>query len=233
MSATHSDPHILASEAAATTLATTKTGISLGQAADILVARDHVIATLLDQNGPPALPHARGGHFEALVRAIVFQQLAGAAAAAIYGRLRAALNGHIEPESLHTLSEEQLRIIGLSKAKALSVRELAAKVLDGTVSLSRRVLGRQTDDEVEACLRTVRGIGPWTAQVFMMFQLGRLDIWLTSDLGVRRGYSLAWGVPMPNPRELEPLGDLYRPYRTVLTWSCWKAAELYGRATGR
>ena len=74
-------------------------------------------------------------------------------------------------------------------------------------------------------------MGPWTAQVFMMFRLRRLDIWPTADLGVRRGYGLAWGVPTPSERELQPLGEPYRPYRTVLTWYCWKAAELYGQTT--
>ena len=203
--------------------------VSLGAAAESLATRDPVIASLLAQVGPPHLPRPRGPHFEALVRAIVYQQLAGAAARAIYGRLVAALGGDVEPELLQALSDEETRAVGLSRGKTASLRDLSAKVLDGTVTLSGRVLAHQSDDEVERRLRTVRGVGPWTAQVFMMFRLRRLDIWPTADLGVRRGYGLAWGVPTPSERELQPLGEPYRPYRTVLTWCCWKAAELYAQ----
>jgi len=203
--------------------------VSLGAAAESLATRDPVIASLLAQVGPPHLPRPRGPHFEALVRAIVYQQLAGAAARAIYGRLVAALGGDVEPERLQALSDEETRAVGLSRGKTASLRDLSAKVLEGTVTLSGRVLAHQSDDEVERRLRTVRGVGPWTAQVFMMFRLRRLDIWPTADLGVRRGYGLAWGVPAPSERELQPLGEPYRPYRTVLTWCCWKAAELYGQ----
>lgn len=202
--------------------------VSVAAAAQILADRDPVIAVLLRDTGPPRLPRPRGEHFEALARAIVYQQLAGAAAGAIYGRLLTAAGGEIQPERIAALSDEQLRTVGLSRAKVLSLRDLAAKALDGTISLSGRALARKSDAEVEEQLRSVRGIGPWTAQVFMMFRLRRLDIWPTADLGVRRGYGLAWRVPMPTARELEPLGDPYRPYRTVLTWYCWRASELYG-----
>jgi DNA-3-methyladenine glycosylase II len=202
---------------AALTTPASKSGVWLGEAAVILAQRDSVIANLVEQTGLPRLPRPRGRHFQALVRAIVYQQLAGTAAAAIYGRLVDALDGDVGPGNLQALSDEQMRADGLLRAKVASLRDLAAKVLDGTVSLSGHVLARQTDDEVEASLREVRGVGPWTAQVFMMFRLGRLDIWPTADLGVRRGYGLAWDVPTPNPRELEPLGEPFRPFRTVLT----------------
>ena len=107
-----------------------------------------------------------------------------------------------------------------------SLRDLATKVLDGTVVLEPRALGRQSDDEVKARLTTVRGIGPWSADMFLLFQLRRLDVWPVGDLGVRQGYALAWDIARPTPRELEPLGEPFRPYRTVLTWYCWRAAEL-------
>jgi DNA-3-methyladenine glycosylase II len=110
------------------------------------------------------------------------------------------------------------------------LRDLATKVLDGTVVLSPRGLSRESDDEVIAGLSTVRGIGPWTAEMFLMFQLRRLDVWPTGDLGVRRGYGLAWKIPMPSAKELQPLGDRYRPYRSVVAWYCWRAAELYAGA---
>ena len=88
----------------------------------------------------------------------------------------------------------------------------------------------ESDAEVIARLSTVRGIGKWTAEMFLMFQLRRLDVWPTGDLGVRKGFGLAWGIPIPTAKELEPLGDPYRPYRSVVTWYCWRAAELYAGA---
>jgi DNA-3-methyladenine glycosylase II len=207
-----------------------KVRVSHAAAARILAARDPVIARLLADAGPPRLRRRQGSFFAALARAIVYQQLAGAAAAAIHGRLLAALDNDVQPEALLALSDQSLRAIGLSANKASSLRDLATKVLDGTVVLSPRALSRQSDDEVIARLSTVRGIGPWTAQMFLIFQLRRLDVWPTGDFGVRRGYGLAWNVPMPSARELEPLGDPYRPYRSVAAWYCWRAAELYAGA---
>ena len=87
-----------------------------------------------------------------------------------------------------------------------------------------------SDDEIVARLSAVRGIGPWTAEMFLIFQLRRLDVWPVGDLGVRRGYGLAWQVPEPTARELEPLGEPFRPYRSVAAWYCWRAAELYAGA---
>jgi DNA-3-methyladenine glycosylase II len=202
-------------------------------AARILAARDPVIARLLAETGPPRLSRPAESHFGSLVRAIVYQQLAGRAAAAIHGRLIAALDGDVRPETLAALSDESLRAAGLSRNKAASLRDLAAKVLDGTVVLSPRALTIQSDDQIVARLSAVRGIGPWTAEMFLFFQLRRLDIWPVGDLGVRRGYGLAWRVPTPTARELGPLGDPFRPYRSVAAWYCWRAAELYADAAGR
>jgi DNA-3-methyladenine glycosylase II len=199
-------------------------------AARILAERDPVIARLLDQTGPPKLARPTESHFATLVRAVVYQQLAGRAAAAIHGRLIAALDGDIRPETLITLSDESLRAVGLSRNKMASLRDLATKVLDGTVVLSPRGLSRESDDEIVARLSAVRGIGPWTAEMFLLFQLRRLDVWPVGDLGVRRGYGLAWQVPTPTARELQPLGEVFRPYRSVAAWYCWRAAELYAGA---
>jgi DNA-3-methyladenine glycosylase II len=204
--------------------------VSLTAAARILAERDPVIARLLAQTGPPRLSRPLESHFATLVRAIVYQQLAGAAAAAIHGRLIAALGGDVQPEPLLALSDETLRTVGLSKAKVASLRDLATKLLDGTVVLSPRGLARQSDQEIIARLSTVRGIGTWTAEMFLLFQLRRIDVWPVGDLGIRRGYGLAWQIPTPTARELEPLGDPYRPYRSVLAWYCWRAAELYAKA---
>jgi DNA-3-methyladenine glycosylase II len=204
--------------------------VSFPKAARILAERDPVIARLLEQTGPPRLSRPLESHFATLVRAIVYQQLAGRAAAAIHGRLIAALDGDVRPEALAALSEETLRAAGLSRNKIASVRDLAAKVLDGTVVLSPRGLSIQNDEEIIARLSAVRGIGPWTAEMFLLFQLRRLDVWPVGDLGIRRGYGLAWNIPTPTARELQPLGDPYRPYRSVLAWYCWRASELYAQA---
>jgi DNA-3-methyladenine glycosylase II len=200
------------------------------EAARILAGRDPVIARLLEQAGPPRLSRTSESHFATLVRAIVYQQLAGRAAAAIHGRLIAALGGDVQPEALIALTDEALRAVGLSRAKVVSLRDLAAKVLDGTVVLSPRGLSREGDEEIIARLSAVRGIGRWTAEMFLLFQLRRPDVWPVGDLGVRRGYGLAWNVPTPTARELQPLGDPYRPFRSVVAWYCWRATELYAQA---
>jgi DNA-3-methyladenine glycosylase II len=200
-------------------------------AADILGDRDPVMRRLIDQAGPVEYRPPAGPHFDALVEAIVYQQLAGPAAAAIHRRLIAAVDGTLTPERLLALPPESLRAAGLSGAKAASVTDLAAKVLDGTVLLDAAGLREESDAEVVKRLTAVRGIGRWTAEIFLMFQLGRLDVWPTGDLGVRKGFGLAWGIPTPTAKELEPLGDPYHPYRTIVAWYCWRATELYGAGT--
>ena len=199
-------------------------------AATILAERDPVLRRLVADAGPAQVRPPAETHFEALVRAIVYQQLAGAAAAAIHGRLIAALGDQVTPERLLSLSAETLRAVGLSANKTASLQDLASKVLDGTVVLDPAGLKAESDDEVVTRLAAVRGIGRWTAEMFLMFQLRRLDVWPTGDLGVRKGYGLAWGIPTPTAKQLEPLGDPYRPYRSVVAWYCWRAAELYGGA---
>jgi DNA-3-methyladenine glycosylase II len=204
--------------------------VTHAEAARVLASRDPVIARMLAETGPPRFRRSAESHFATLVRAIVYQQLAGNAAAAIHGRLIAAMDGDVEPERLIELSDETLRTVGLSRAKVASLRDLSAKVLDGTVVLSPRRLSRVSDEEIIERLSAVRGIGRWTSEMFLLFQLRRLDVWPTGDFGVRRGYGLAWGIPTPTAKELEPLGEPYRPYRSVVAWYCWRAAELYGRA---
>jgi DNA-3-methyladenine glycosylase II len=199
-------------------------------AAEILSRRDPVLRRLVAEAGPVRVSSPAETHFAALVRAILYQQLAGAAARAIQGRLIAALGGEVTPERFLSLSSQTLRAVGLSANKAASLRDLATKVRDGSVVLDPAALRGQGDDEVVARLAGVRGIGTWTAQMFLIFQLRRLDVWPTGDLGVRKGFGLAWGMPTPTPKQLEALGDPYRPYRSVVAWYCWRAAELYGGA---
>jgi DNA-3-methyladenine glycosylase II len=201
--------------------------------ADAIVAAaatDPVLARLVAAAGPiEHRPRDPDGPFGALVRAIVFQQLAGRAANAIHGRVRALVAGPLVPEALAAISDDDLRGAGLSAAKLAALRDLSAKVLDGTVALDG-ALAALSDDEVVAQLVTVRGIGRWTAEMFLMFELRRPDVWPVDDLGVRQGYGLTWAIdPPPTARELQPLGDRFRPYRSIVARYCWEAVALARR----
>ncbi|HET9442159.1 MAG TPA: DNA-3-methyladenine glycosylase 2 family protein [Acidimicrobiales bacterium] len=194
-------------------------------AAAELAGRDPVMRGLVEAVGPPDLRRPQRSAFEALTRSICFQQLSGKAAATIYGRFEVAVGGEVTPEAVLATPAEDLRRAGLSAAKTLSILDLAEKVLDGTVPIGR--LGRLDDDELVARLVVVRGIGRWTAEMFLIFQLRRLDVWPVDDLGVRKGYARAYGLEeAPAPRRLAELGDSFRPYRSVAAWYCWRAIEL-------
>jgi DNA-3-methyladenine glycosylase II len=205
------------------------TRTSLRAAIDEVASRDPVLADLVARVGPIThRPRDPDGPFGALVRAIVFQQLAGRAAQAIYGRVRATVGEQLTPETLSAASDDALRAAGLSANKLASLRDLSAKVLDGTVVLTRT--SRRSDDDLIAALVTVRGIGRWTAEMYLMFQLRRLDVWPVDDLGIRQGYALAWKLdPPPSAKELMPLGDRFRPYRSIVARYCWAAVPLLRR----
>jgi DNA-3-methyladenine glycosylase II len=124
-----------------------------------------------------------------------------------------------------SLTEPDMRAAGLSRAKTASIRDLAARAQDGTVP-DDRVLAGLDDDEIVARLSQVRGIGRWTAEMFLIFQLRRPDVWPVDDLGVRKGYAVAHRLPAPPPpKAMQALGDAYRPWRTVAAWYCWRAVE--------
>ena len=202
---------------------------SLAAATAELARRDPVLAGLVARAGPVRLrgPNPDGA-FGALATAVVHQQLAGRAAAAIHGRFRALVDGPLTPAAVLALPEERLRGAGLSAAKTAAVLDLAAKVADGTVPLER--LKRRPDDEVVRRLTVVRGIGRWTAEMFLLFELRRPDVWPVDDYGVRAGYARAWSLPSPPPpARLAELGERFRPYRSVAAWYCWRAVELLPR----
>jgi DNA-3-methyladenine glycosylase II len=199
---------------------------SLRAAIEEVAARDPLLAEFIATVGPIShRPRDPDGPFANLARSIVFQQLAGAAAQAIYGRVRAAVGEKLTPERLSAVPDAELRGAGLSAAKLASLRDLSEKVLDGTVVLTRT--SRRSDDELIEQLTTVRGIGRWTAEMYLMFQLRRFDVWPVDDLGVRQGYGFIWGIdPAPTPKELGPLGDRFRPYRSIVARYCWAAVPL-------
>jgi DNA-3-methyladenine glycosylase II len=203
--------------------------VALASAIEHVARMDPDLARLVATVGPIRYrPRDADGPFGALVRAIVFQQLAGRAAVAIHGRVRALVDGALTPEALAVVPDGDLRRAGLSGAKLAALRDLSAKVLDGTVTLDGS--SRLTDDEIIRGLVTVRGIGRWTAEMYLMFELRRLDVWPVDDLGVRQGYGLIWSVnPAPGARELQPLGDRFRPFRSVVARYCWEAVALARR----
>jgi 3-methyladenine DNA glycosylase/8-oxoguanine DNA glycosylase len=198
----------------------------LSEATASLSQRDQVLASLVERHGPPPLRRPAPGsqRFEALARTIVYQQLAGNAAASIHGRLVEALGGEVTPQRVLATDPELLASCGLSGAKAASLLDLADKVAVGQVRLER--IGRLSDEAVVEHLCQVRGIGPWTADMFLLGTLGRLDVWPTGDYGVRAGYARAWGLPgIPSPKELMILGEPFRPYRSLVAWYCWKVVD--------
>jgi DNA-3-methyladenine glycosylase II len=193
-------------------------------AAAELARRDKIMARLMQRTGPFRLPRPTTDHFAALAESILYQQLAGAAARAIHQRFVALFDGALSPEAILAVPPQRLRSAGLSGNKVASIRDLAAKVADGTVPLHR--IGRLSDEEVIARLTVVRGIGPWTAEMFLIFQLHRLDVWPVADYGVRKGYLLAYGLrALPTPKRLQVEGERFRPYRTVAAWYCWQAVH--------
>lgn len=162
--------------------------------------------------------------FYYLARAIVYQQLATAAARTIHGRFIEALGGEVTPAKVLRTREARLRRAGLSGNKLAAIRDLAGKVRSGQVDVSD--LEVQPDEEVVRRLTLVRGIGPWTAHMYMMFRLHRPDVWPVGDLGVRSGFAKIHALAeAPTQKELEPLGDAYRPWRSAAAWYCWRALE--------
>ncbi len=206
---------------------------SFAAAAAQVADRDPAVAALMERTGPFRLPRPTTGHFEALAESILYQQLAGAAAAAIHRRFIALFDGSLTPESVLALPEDRLRGAGLSGSKAASIRDLAQKVAEGTVPLER--IERVPDEEIIQRLTVVRGIGRWTAEMFLIFQLRRFDVWPVDDYGVRQGWTLIHGLPdLLTPKQLQPEGDRFRPYRTVAAWYCWQAVhEARTKTAGR
>jgi DNA-3-methyladenine glycosylase II len=198
-------------------------------AARELAAREPTIARLADRYGLPTFVPPTGTDFAFVAGAITHQQLSNRSANAILGRLRDALDGEITAAGVLGLTDEELRRVGMSLAKILSLRDLATKVDEGSVVLDGAVLAGWDDDAVVAELTKVRGVGRWTAEMFLILQLLRLDVWPTGDLSVRKGYAAGWEVPVPSATQLDVLGEVFRPYRTVAAWYCW---AVLGQAPG-
>jgi DNA-3-methyladenine glycosylase II len=162
-------------------------------------------------------------HFESLVESVISQQLAVKAADTIFLRVKKAAGGRIIPSRIAAISESEMRAAGVSGAKFKSIQGLANAALTREIKFNS-LHEIESDEEIFTQLTNLWGIGPWTVDMFMMFQLGRLDIWPTGDLGVRRGWEKIYSLSEEiTPKELAGKGDKFRPYRSVVAWYCWRA----------
>src|SRR6266487_2663823 len=198
------------------------------QAHQHLAATDPRLAALIAQslryNIKPALSIRP---FDALAESIAYQQLSGKAAATIFGRVRALYPKRkwLDPEQLLATPDETLRAAGLSRAKTAALKDLAAKTIDGTVPAGRALI-RMSDDEIITRLTAVRGIGRWTVEMLLLFDLGRPDVWPVDDYGVRKGFAKTFGRrKLPTPKQLSKFGERWRPYRSVAAWYFWRALD--------
>ena len=173
----------------------------------------------------PCRIDARGDPYRSLVRSVVYQQLAGAAASAILGRVKARFRGRIpRPEVLLAASDADLKADGLSRQKIVAVRAVATAFADGT--LSNRRLHRMEDDAVIEAVTQIRGIGEWTAHMLLMFSLGRPDVLPVGDYGARKGAQILYDLEeLPKPATLERLAEPWRPYRSIGSWYLWRVTE--------
>jgi DNA-3-methyladenine glycosylase II len=199
------------------------------QAVEHLRCADKVLARLIKKVGPCTLvPKRRRTPFQALVRSVTYQQLNGTAAETIFGRVLALYPGKRfpSPEDLLATPDDKLRGAGLSRNKTAAIKDISAKTLDGTVPDSRAIK-KLSNEEILERLTTVRGVGPWTVEMLLMFTLGREDVLPATDFGVRKGFALTYGLrELPAPRDILAHGEKWRPHRTTASWYLWRAVDL-------
>ena len=191
-----------------------------------LMRRDPVLASIIRAHGPCGLGEVRDrfDHFAMLVRAIVFQQLSTKAATTIHTRLIECLPGQLTPQSLASLSDEQLRAAGISRQKAAYLRDLCDKVGGGAVRLD--AVDAMDDEAVITALTQIKGIGRWTAEMFLIFRLQRPDVLPLGDLGILNAIQKAYKLrKKPTPARMLKLGEPWRPYRSVASWYLWRSLE--------
>jgi DNA-3-methyladenine glycosylase II len=193
-----------------------------------LSAADKVLGQLIRKVGPCTLrPEKSVSPFQSLVRSVAYQQLTGKAAATILGRVKALFptQPFPEPEDLIKIPEEELRAAGLSRAKIAAIKDIAAKTLDGTVP-TLKAIRKMSDAEIVERLTTIRGVGPWTVEMLLIFRLGRPDVLPVTDYGVRKGFALTYKRDeLPAPKELLEFGEKWRPYRSTAAWYFWRALD--------
>ncbi len=202
---------------------------ALSKADEHLRSVDHVMRGLIDAGGPIHPERDRRGSrpdpYEALARAIVGQQLSTKAARSIWERFLEVLGGRFPPPAeLLSVDSEAIRSAGLSRAKVAFIRDLAERIDDGRLDVG--ALGGLSDEDVIAALTEIKGVGPWTAEMFLIFHLGRPDVLSTGDLGIRRAAQLAYGLDdLPGPHDLERIAEPWRPHRTLGCLYLWRSLD--------
>jgi len=195
---------------------------------ELLSASDPRLATLIERSRRYDItPAVSIRPFDALAESIAYQQLNGKAAATIWARVRALYpkTKWLDPAKVLATPDEKLRAAGLSWSKTAAIKDLAAKILDGTVPSGRALL-RMSDDEIIARLTQVRGIGRWTVEMLLLFDLGRPDVWPVDDYGVRKGFAKTIRKQkLPTPKQLMKHGEKWRPYRSIAAWYFWRALD--------
>jgi DNA-3-methyladenine glycosylase II len=193
-----------------------------------LIQSDRVMARLIKKVGPCEWkPRRHFNPFRTLVHAVAHQQLNGTAANTILGRVIALYPGKRfpGPEDLLATPDEKLRAAGLSRAKVASVKDIAAKTIEGVVP-STRAIASMDDETILERLTSIRGVGPWTVEMLLIFKLGRTDVLPVTDFGVRKGFALTYGLKdLPKPKELLSHGERWRPYRSIAAWYLWRALD--------
>jgi len=193
-----------------------------------LADADPVMRRLIRETGPCRLkPETRRPPFQSLVLAVAHQQLNGTAAGSILARFKQLFPGRRFPraEDLGAVTDPQLRACGFSFAKIRAIRDIAEKPRSGVVPATRQIV-KWSDEEIIARLTEVRGVGRWTVEMLLIFQLGRPDVLPADDFGVRSGFSAAYGrTALPKPRELMDFGERWKPHRTTAAWYLWRAAD--------
>jgi DNA-3-methyladenine glycosylase II len=186
--------------------------------------RDPVLRRVIDRAGPCTMRKGHR-HFQALARAIVAQQISSKAAISIWNRLQASVRpGPVTAETIAAMSPEQLRALGVSPQKASYLHDLARRVQDGSLRLNR--LSQHADEQVIEKLVAVKGIGVWTAQMFLMFSLGRMDVFPHGDLGIRTAIRNLYELPeLPDRTTCEPITKVWQPYTTIACWYLWRSTE--------
>jgi DNA-3-methyladenine glycosylase II len=215
---------------------TSALSFDLRAAMNHLSEKDEKLALLIAETAQfQTRMHAADSPYEALLESIAYQSISGKAAATIFARIK-ALSGTDRPpspEQMLKLGKPTLRKAGLSGAKILAMKDLARKTLEGVVP-TREQAGKMSDEELVERLVSVRGIGAWTVEMFLIFNLGRPDVLPIHDLGVKKGWSITYGKKhMPKPKELLAFGEQWRPYRTIASWYMWRAFERAGHAATR
>lgn len=199
-----------------------------GEAARHLREADSRMASVIDRVGPCVLRVHACSPYESLVRAIVFQQLSGKAAETIFGRVVTAAGGRVEPESIGAVGDAALRAAGLSFRKIRYIRDLSARTIDGSLALKN--IKKLPDESVVEQLVAVKGIGVWSAQMFLMFAMGRPDVLPVGDLGVQKAAMKLYQLrKMPDAKKLTTIANCWKPYRTVACWYLWRSLDADGK----